>query len=158
VRNAAGANDEPCQGPLPPALFLVAIGLEILLRFALPAPNVIPVPLRGIGALFLAAGLVLTVAADAQFKRVRTEINPFRRPTALVIDGAFRFTRNPMYLGLVMALVGIALLLGSVVALVVPPLFAFLLEMRFIRHEERAMAEQFGGKYAEYAKRVRRWI
>jgi protein-S-isoprenylcysteine O-methyltransferase Ste14 len=148
----------PRAGPLPPALFLAAIVLEVLLHLAVPATAVIRGPIRVLGGVLLVAGLALTVAADAQFKRVRTEINPFGKPSVLVSHGAFRFSRNPMYLGLLAALVGIALLLGSVAALVVPPLFAAVLTARFIRHEEQTMAERFGDEYGEYAKRVRRWI
>ena len=145
-------------GPLPPALFLGTIGVEVLLRLALPVANIVPGPLRALGVLFLAGGLTLTVAADAQFKRVRTEIHPFKRPLVLVTGGAFRLSRNPMYLGLVAALVGVALVLGSVAALVVPPLFAFVLATRFIRHEEHTMADRFGDAYGAYAGRVRRWF
>jgi protein-S-isoprenylcysteine O-methyltransferase Ste14 len=145
-------------GPLPPALFLGALGAEVVLRFAFPATDVIPGPLRALGLLLLAGGIALAIAADAQFKRARTEINPFGRPSVLVTDGAFRISRNPMYLGLVMALIGTALAFGSAAALVVPPLFASVLAVRFIRHEEQTMAERFGDAYAEYARRVRRWV
>jgi protein-S-isoprenylcysteine O-methyltransferase Ste14 len=145
-------------GPLPPVLFLGAIGLEVLLRFAFPAGDVIPGPLRALGVLLLASGLALTIAADAQFKRVHTEIHPFGRPSTLVTGGVFRVSRNPMYVGLVAALVGAALLLGSVTALAVPPLFALLLAVRFIAREERNLAERFGGDYDAYARRVRRWL
>ena len=146
------------RGPLPPALFLGAIGLEVLLYFVMPTAVVVPGPLRAVGALLLAGGIALAIAADAQFKKARTEINPFGRPSTLVTGGAFRVSRNPMYLGLVAALVGIALLLGSVTSLVVPPLFALLLAVRFIAHEERTLAERFGTDYAAYAMRVRRWL
>ena len=145
-------------GPLPPALFLGALALEVLLHLAMPAAAVVPRPLRALGVLLLAGGLALTIGADAQFKRVHTEIHPFGRPSTLVTGGAFRVSRNPMYVGLVAALVGVALLLGSVAALVVPPLFALLLAVRFIAREERNLAERFGGDYDAYARRVRRWL
>jgi protein-S-isoprenylcysteine O-methyltransferase Ste14 len=145
-------------GPLPPVLFLGAVGVEVLLKFAFPAADVIPGPLRALGVLFLAGGVALTIAADAQFKRVRTEIHPFGRPSALVTSGPFRVSRNPMYLGMVAALGGVALLLGSVAALLVPPLFALLLTVRFIAREERNLAERFGPDYDAYARRVRRWL
>jgi protein-S-isoprenylcysteine O-methyltransferase Ste14 len=155
---ASGPQSTRPGGPLPPALFLGAVGLEVLLKFAFPAADVIPGPVRALGVALLAGGLALTVAADAQFKRVHTEIHPFGRPSALVTGGVFRVSRNPMYLGMAAALVGLALLLGSVAALLVPPLFALLLTVRFIAHEERALAERFGTDYVAYARRVRRWL
>ena len=146
------------SGPLPPTLFLGAVAAQVLLYLALPSAAVLPEAMRVIGGLSLLAGLALTAAADAQFKRARTEIDPFGQPSTLVESGAFRISRNPMYLGLVVALVGIGLLLGSAAALAVPPLFALVLGVRFIPHEERTMLERFGDAYVAYARRVRRWI
>lgn len=145
-------------GPLPPALFFGAIGLQLLLDFFIPIEDALPTIVRFVGPVLILAGVALTVIADRQFKRARTEVHPFRTPSTLVTGGAFRFSRNPMYLGLIVALIGVALVLASVVALVVPLVFAVFLAVRFVAHEERALAERFGDAYAEYAKRVRRWM
>ena len=145
-------------GALPPALFLGAIAVQLLVRLATPFALLPGAPWRAIGVLLLGAGLAATVTADRQFKRAGTAIHPFGRPSVLVTGGAFRFSRNPMYAGLVAALVGVALILRSLAALAVPPIFMLIVGARFIRHEERALRNAFGDEYADYARRVRRWI
>jgi protein-S-isoprenylcysteine O-methyltransferase Ste14 len=93
-----------------------------------------------------------------RFDRRGTPVHPFHQPTALVTDGAYRFTRNPMYLGLVAALLGTAVWLGSLTPFVVVPSFMVVMQELFIKHEERRLTEVFGQAYVEFRKRVRRWI
>lgn len=76
----------------------------------------------------------------------------------MVMDGVFSFSRNPMYLGMVAILLGVAVGLGSTWALIVPPVFMGLIQTMFIRMEERILEEQFGAAYLAYRDRVRRWI
>ena len=78
--------------------------------------------------------------------------------TRLVDWGAFRFSRNPMYLGFVLVLGGVALLLGSVAPLLIPPLFAWIIQSQFIVREEAWMDGQFGEVYQAYKNRTRRWL
>jgi protein-S-isoprenylcysteine O-methyltransferase Ste14 len=105
-------------------------------------------------------GLGLTVAAAAAFRFARhgTSVHPFHQPTALVTDGPYRITRNPMYLGMVIALLGIAVWLGSLTPLLVIPVFARLIQRLFITNEERRLSDVFGAAYHEYRNRVRRWL
>jgi len=145
-------------GPLPPVLFLVALLLQVGLHLALPARYLVPPPWSYLGALLILFGVVVNVLADRQFKRARTAIHPFQTPSALVTEGVFRYTRNPMYVGLAAVLLGVAVALGSLTPFLVPPLFAMLVARRFISHEERALVEQFGEAYVAYARRVRRWV
>ena len=83
---------------------------------------------------------------------------PFEPSTVLVTEGAFRFTRNPMYLGLVLLLAGIAIALGSVGALLPIPVFVWIIQAWFILGEERFLEEIFGEAYLAYKSRVRRWL
>ena len=83
---------------------------------------------------------------------------PFERATALVTSGSFRFTRNPMYHGMALLLFGVAVLLGSAGALLPIPVFVWIIQMRFIRGEERFLEGLFGKDYVVYKSRVRRWI
>ncbi|MBN1890783.1 MAG: isoprenylcysteine carboxylmethyltransferase family protein [Thermoflexales bacterium] len=90
--------------------------------------------------------------------RVLSVAKPFHASMALITDGAFRITRNPMYLGFVLALIGAALLLGSLTVWIIVPLFAVLMDRLFITSEERMLKSAFGQAWLEYKARVRRWI
>ncbi|HKU86681.1 MAG TPA: isoprenylcysteine carboxylmethyltransferase family protein [Casimicrobiaceae bacterium] len=143
---------------LPPVYFLGAIvliallhGLAPVVRFDLPIARVF-------GGLLVAGGLFFTVWGAGIFRRRGTAIKPFERSQVLVIEGPYRVSRNPMYAGLVAVLAGLVLLLQSLSAVVVPILFAWLLHRRFVRPEERMLEERFGDAYAEYRRRVRRWL
>ncbi len=143
---------------LPPAYFLLAIVLMAVLHFLAPVVQWIPAPWNLSGAIPLAAGVVLAAVANRLFARRGTPIHPFAAPSALVVAGPFKLTRNPMYLGLTLALIGIAMLLGSLTPWPVIPLFVWIMTTRFIHMEERSLEEQFGDDYRKYKEQVRRWI
>lgn len=125
-----------------------------------PIVRLLAAPWTRIGTLPIAAGILVAAAAIAQFSRSRTTLNPLEpsRASSLVTTGIFTFSRNPMYLGLVLLLTGWALWLGSASPWFVPPLFAILLYRVQIVPEERALAVLFGEAYVAYRHRVRRWI
>jgi protein-S-isoprenylcysteine O-methyltransferase Ste14 len=85
-------------------------------------------------------------------------LKPFSRSTALVIEGPFRFTRNPMYLGLAVILVGVALALEALTPFFVIPVFVAIITVGFIVPEETMLKERFGDQYAAFQARVRRWL
>jgi protein-S-isoprenylcysteine O-methyltransferase Ste14 len=146
------------QGPLPPTYFLASLALMGALAFALPIAPLLAWPWRALGVVPVAAGVWLNLAADRAFKQRGTTVKPFERSSALVTDGAFRVTRNPMYLGMILILVGVALLLGSLTPLLVAAGFAAIIETRFIPVEERMLAETFGDAWTAYCGKTRRWI
>ncbi|HYD86371.1 MAG TPA: isoprenylcysteine carboxylmethyltransferase family protein [Vitreimonas sp.] len=143
---------------LPPVLWLVLLAAVIALAALAPWRPVAPPPWHWSGAAFVAFGVWLLLAASGQFRRVRTNINTFRDPNILVADGLFGFTRNPMYLGFTLTLLGAAILSNAASALAAPLLFFFAANFWYVPFEERAAAAQFGEAYAAYCKRVRRWL
>ena len=143
---------------LPPAWFFAAILVQLFGHFVVPIAQIVHWPWDLLGAALIFAGFGITVYADSQFKRVNTPVHPYEKPMTLVTDGVFSFTRNPMYLGLAVALLGIAMVLGTVTPFLVPPLFVWLITVRFIAREEANLAAQFGETYHAYARRVRRWL
>lgn len=110
------------------------------------------------GGFLIIIGLWLLVSAGGLFTRAKTDLIPFRNVTALVTEGIYRYTRNPMYLGMVAVLLGCAITVGASMALLIPPLFAVIIEIRFIRPEETMLRGIFPEEYPAYCARVRRWI
>lgn len=106
------------------------------------------------------AGIAMAIAGIVEFRRARTTVNPLRpeRSSALVDSGAYRFTRNPMYLGMAIVLAGWAIWLGSAPALLVLPFFVAYLTRFQILAEERALQARFGDAFRAYRRRVRRWL
>jgi protein-S-isoprenylcysteine O-methyltransferase Ste14 len=143
---------------LPPAYLMIALVLMVSLNFLFPVRRLIPYPWLLSGIVPLSLGVALNLLADRSFKRHNTTVKPFRRSSALITDSVFRLSRHPMYLGMVLILVGIAVLLGSLTPWIVVPAFAVLFDVVFIRIEESMMEETFGKAYREYKDEVRRWI
>lgn len=119
-------------------------------------------PLGAVGALLgwvlIALGAGLMLWAAQRFWRHRTPIEPRHTPNALITDGPFRYTRNPIYRGMVMAVAGWALICGEASALAIVAAFAWLLIQRFARPEQAVLEAHFGDAYREWATRVRRLI
>jgi protein-S-isoprenylcysteine O-methyltransferase Ste14 len=142
----------------PPVFFLVALVAVVVVALVSPGPELsLPGGWLVAGACIL-AGIVLNVIASGQFERRNISIRPGSQSGCLETRGLYRFSRNPMYLGMVLVQVGAALALGSLVSFVVPAVFVGLLNRKFIRHEEALLRAEFGQEYADYSARVRRWI
>lgn len=143
---------------LPPTYFLIAGAAMIVLHLFLPTATLLVWPWRAIGAPVVVAGIALAVIANEKFKEAGTTVKPFQISSALVTDGPFAYSRNPMYLGMLVVLLGLALLLGTVSPLVVMPPFFWLLQERFVLPEEGMLEIQFGEEWLDYKRRVRRWL
>ncbi len=135
--------------------WLIAFGAERL--WPAPGPLTPIVGLIAAAMLWTAAG-GLGVSALTLFHRRRTTHDPFGKPSTLAITGPYRVSRNPMYLGVALILLGAALARGTFTILVAPLLFIAVVDALFIPHEERLLEELFGEEYRSYAHRVRRWL
>jgi len=143
---------------IPPGWLLLTLLASAALNRWLPIAHFLRPPASWVGWVLLGAGLAVGGSGFGAFRRARTPVVPFERSTALVITGIYRFTRNPMYLGMVLIVSGTALLLGSIGALLPLPLFVCIIDRGYIRAEERFLEEIFGGDYAHYRSAVRRWL
>jgi len=92
------------------------------------------------------------------FKKKSTTVKPFQETTSLIINGPFRFTRNPMYIGMVAILLGEAMLFGSLLTFIGPIAFYLIISWIFIPFEEGSLEGTFGQEYLDYKKKVRRWL
>jgi protein-S-isoprenylcysteine O-methyltransferase Ste14 len=106
----------------------------------------------------IVAGVTLAFTGASLFRRRGTGVVPFSPVTRLVTEGPYRFTRNPMYLGMVVTLAGAAITFGTLSPWLPIPLFAWWINRRFIAQEEVMLEEHFGADYLAFKKRVRRWV
>lgn len=134
--------------------FLAGLGLDWLR----PVPFLPQSIQYALGGALIALALALAVSAIVCFSRAGTNV-PTRRPaTALVAAGPYRFSRNPIYVGMIALLLGAGVMVDSVwiVALAVP--FALVLRYGVIAREERYLEAKFADSYRAYRARVRRWV
>lgn len=146
---------------IPPRVVAVVVGLGMWVASTLAPRFDSPLSHHWGSALAGAvAGAAITFTGAATLRAARTTLLPLRpqRTTALVTTGIFRWTRNPMYLGLVAALIGWAAYLSAAWSLLGPVLFVLYINRFQIQPEERVLTELFGTDYADYTRRVRRWI
>ncbi len=155
---AAPASPPAGASPSPPAAFLGCLVAQEALHLFLPVGRVVPAPWNALGIPMALAGILLHRSAWRLFRRRGAPLDTLAEPASLVTEGAFRVSRNPMYLAGVLILAGAATLYGTLTPWIVPPAFAALAAARFIRREERLLAARFGDDYRTYGARVGRWV
>lgn len=143
---------------MPPFYFFGFIALEIMLHFVFPIYRLEYKPYNYLGILLIGLGLSLNLISKHTVLNSKTTIVPFQEPSVLVTQGLYRYSRNPMYLGMVLILFGEAITLGSISTFVFPVIFISIINMKFIRHEEAILEASFKNKFIIYKNDVRRWI
>jgi len=143
---------------LPTTYLFLSIAVMVAMHLLFPLAKVVAYPLNLLGSIPLGIGIAFNLIADRAFKKYRTTVKPFEESTVLITSGVFRVSRHPMYLGMVLILIGIAVLMRSLPPFAVIPIFALLMERVFIRVEEKMLEDKFGQPWLEYKGKVRRWI
>ena len=113
---------------------------------------------RGVALTLIVGGLLLDGMAAGLFRRRGTAVEPWKPSTALVIEGPYRFSRNPIYLGFAVTYVGLAIAMNSWVALLLLLPCIVVVDRFVIQREERYLAAKFGAGYEAYRAHVRRWL
>jgi protein-S-isoprenylcysteine O-methyltransferase Ste14 len=143
---------------LPPVWLLLTLAAMTALHYFIPLVQLITPPWSYAGAPLIAAGIAIAAIAAFSFKRAGTAVIPFEPSTTLVTGGLYRFTRNPMYLGMVSALIGTGLIFGTMGSWLPIPVFVWIIRNNFILGEERFLEQIFGRQYTDYKSKVRRWL
>jgi protein-S-isoprenylcysteine O-methyltransferase Ste14 len=142
---------------LPPNLFYASIVLIVVLYFIFRQFNLVKFPYNTVGFVLVAIGVGLNIIAWQQFVKAGTP-EKFEKSKKLVVNGLYKYSRNPMYVGAVLILIGLVLLLGNVLAFVSPILFFLAIDKIVIAIEEEKTTNDLGEKYLKYKRKVRKWI
>ena len=142
----------------PPILLLIHIVVAWLLGRFILLPIVVSSAVRNIGLGLTGIGFLLGILSLYAFTKARTTLDPHGTVTSIVSSGVYRFTRNPIYLGMVSMLIGFPLIFGNVWGIPVAPVFILLMNKLVIEHEEAYLEKKFGEGYTGYKSRVRRWL
>jgi len=150
--------DHPGVIALPPFIFLGFLLAGLALEYLMPSEVPAALARYLVGGGLAIAGLGLAFAARGRFVAAGTNVRPTLPATALVTQGPYRFTRNPMYLALTAIYFGIAIAVGSWWLIVLTLPLLLVMEFGVIRREERYLAAKFGTAYTDYMATVRRWL
>ena len=155
----ADSTDTPNVVVRPPVAWAVAVLAGLSLNWLMPLPFVpAVVPAGWLGAMVFALALALFAWAITTMTRAGSNV-PTSLPTTNIVDtGPYRFTRNPIYLGMVLGLIGLSIALNSLWLLLTLVLFAVTIRYGVIAREEAYLEHKFGDVYGRYRARVRRWL
>jgi protein-S-isoprenylcysteine O-methyltransferase Ste14 len=156
----AKEQDRPSISPMvhPPVVALMFIVIAYFLgRFA-ALPFSAPTIVRYIGLALTFVGFLLGVSALIEFRKARTTLDPHGSAKHLITSGVYRFTRNPIYLGFLLMVIGLPLNSGLYWGIVLAPFYVFIMNRLLIQHEEAYLERKFGKAYTGYTSRVRRWL
>ncbi len=142
----------------PPLVFLGYLIAAMILNWLFPLPDPWSTAFRVVGGTAVLAGLMLGATAVARMMRAHTSPDPHHPTTALVTDGPYSFTRNPIYLGFLLIYVGFTLFAGTLWGLLLGPFLIWTVTGIAIRAEERYLRAKFPAEYEAYKARVRRWL
>jgi protein-S-isoprenylcysteine O-methyltransferase Ste14 len=136
--------------------------LFIVLTYSLgrfvPLPFTVPMILRYVGLLLAFVGFLLGISAVLEFRKAHTTLDPHGSVKQVVTSGIYRFTRNPIYLGFLLLLIGVSVNSGFYWGIVFAPFFILVMNRLVIQKEEAYLEKKFGKAYTSYTSRVRRWL
>ncbi|WP_421900788.1 methyltransferase family protein [Maridesulfovibrio sp.] len=144
--------------PLPPILFFFSIFVIIAASLADLTPINRPDYIKWTGWFLIVAGTAFCYSGSILFNRLKTNISTFDDPDKLVISGPFKISRNPMYVGMVAAMLGATLVAATYIGISFLILFIMIVATVYIPFEEGRMLAVFGEEYEEYCLKVRRWL
>jgi len=150
--------DNPGVVAPPPLIFAGALAIGFFVHWLFPVKFFPGAGARLLGRVCMGISGMLAISAFLEMRRAGTHVDPAQPATALVTQGPFRVTRNPLYLSLTLLYAGIALMVNSLWAIVLLPGALIVIRYGVINREERYLERKFGEQYLSYKAKVRRWI
>jgi len=130
----------------------------LALSYFYPIGTIVSFPINLLGILPFLFGFAITIIVKNRFEKLNAEIHTFKSPNQLITTGLFQYSRNPIYVGFTISLIGIGFLLGAYSPFIMVAVFIIITNYIYMPHEERAMEELFGKEYRSYKSSVRRWV
>ena len=142
----------------PPRIAISLLAVATVLWHFSPPETIIYIPYKLVGSIFIPTGFAVLLVAWLQFKKANTAIPPTAESTLIVTSGIYRYTRNPMYLGMLLMMLGAAFFMGTIPAMLGPFVFFLIIDKVFIPFEEQDLQSSFGNEYKEFLSTTRRWL
>ena len=143
---------------MPTNYFIALLILSTVLHFKFPVVKILRVPYSYLGWAMILFGVIMNLWTDKMFEQHATTVKPHLIPSILITSGPFNFSRHPMYLGMTSVLLGVAVIHGTISGFISPVIFVVFMDVLFISFEEKNLRGVFGTRYADYMRKVRRWI
>ena len=143
---------------LPDGCFIILLAGAILFHFIFPIQMIISHSYNYLGIVVITIRVAMTLLVNSQLLKSGNSIKTYEPPSILITSGLFKYSRNPLYLGMAIALFGVNIIFGSISPYIFSILFIIIIDRFFIPLEEENLERNFGKKYTEYKKKVRRWI
>lgn len=144
--------------PLPIIFLVSSIILIKILAVSFPIINIIPPDLKPVSVIFFICGIYLITTISLLFYKKKTDIMPRGKPSRFIKTGAFKITRNPIYLGMILIILAVVIYYGSLAGFIISCVFIFLINKLVIPYEEKEMLKRFGKEYENYRNKVRKWL
>jgi protein-S-isoprenylcysteine O-methyltransferase Ste14 len=158
VSAAKRDTDSPGVLVIPPLAYIVTLAVGLVAHLLRPVPVLPALPARILGVLLFLASAMISIPARRAMHRAGTNIRPDQPTLAIVTDGPFRYTRNPLYLSITILYIAISLLVNALWPLLLLVPLLVLMQEGVIKREERYLEVKFGEPYTSYKARVRRWL
>jgi len=142
----------------PPRIAALLTSISVIFYYSSPADTLLYIPYKLIGSISITGGFALMIWAWLQFRTSKTAVCPTAETSLIIMNGAYRISRNPMYIGMLLMLTGIALFMGTIEAFFAPATFFIIMDKVFIPFEEKKLLNGFENHYADYLKQTRRWV
>lgn len=142
----------------PPLIYALTFVLSLFLHERIPLPLVPHKVKNRLGIVLISSAVVPGFLAFRKMRSTGTNVNPTQPTTALILEGPYRFTRNPIYLGMTLLYTGIAVLANTLWPILLLPGVLFVMTRGVIEREEAYLEQKFGEQYMAYKAKVRRWL
>jgi protein-S-isoprenylcysteine O-methyltransferase Ste14 len=156
--DARGAPDNPAVVAPPPLIYAGALALGLVANKLYPMAFLPRAVSRMLGLPLIFGGLAIGLLGFREMRRAETYVDPYKPATAIVTEGPYRFTRNPLYVGMTLVYSGITALFNAFPASMLLPLALAVMRGGVIEREEAYLERKFGDEYLAYKARVRRWL